>query len=89
MQANVQGASTVVNGIKTVLNAAGGMQAIEQGINSFLEGSTTLMNALDSVEKLHPFIGGLFGLFKGWYSQCIDITCSGGDGLQGVFPQAQ
>ena len=65
------------------------MQAIEQGINSFLEGSTTLMNALDSVEKLHPFIGGLFGSFKRWCSQCIDITFSGGDGLQGVFPQAQ
>ena len=50
------------------------MQAIEQRIDHFLEGSPTLMNALDSVEKLHPFIGGLFGPFKGWYSQRIDIN---------------
>jgi hypothetical protein len=51
-------ATVVMTGITTVLDATGGMQAIEQGMNHFLEGSAVLMNVLDDVAKLHPFIGG-------------------------------
>ncbi|KAJ7461994.1 hypothetical protein FB451DRAFT_1267439 [Mycena latifolia] len=40
-----------------VIEAAGGMEAIEEGVNTFLEGSQVLMNALGEVAKLHPFIG--------------------------------
>jgi hypothetical protein len=52
-------ATAAITGITTVLDATGGMQAIEQGVNHFLEGSAVLMNALDEVSKLHPFIGGV------------------------------
>ncbi|KAJ6591119.1 hypothetical protein DFH09DRAFT_1138663 [Mycena vulgaris] len=58
-----QGA-VIIAGIKTGLDAVGGMEAIEKGINSFMEGMPVLMNALDEVAKLHPFIGVAVMAFK-------------------------
>ncbi|KAJ7846409.1 hypothetical protein B0H14DRAFT_936649 [Mycena olivaceomarginata] len=49
--------AVIVKGIKTGLEAVGGMEVIEQGLNAFMEGMPVLMNALDEVAKLHPFIG--------------------------------
>ncbi|KAJ7849789.1 hypothetical protein B0H14DRAFT_3866764 [Mycena olivaceomarginata] len=39
-----------------VVEAVGGVEAIEEGVNTFMEGSQVLMNALGEVAKLHPFI---------------------------------
>jgi hypothetical protein len=38
-----------------VVEAVGGVEAIEEGVNTFMEGSQVLMNALGEVAKLHPF----------------------------------
>ena len=46
----------IMTGIKTGLEAVGGMEAIEKGLNSFMEGMPVLMNALDEVAKLHPYV---------------------------------
>ncbi|KAJ7099683.1 hypothetical protein C8R44DRAFT_716668 [Mycena epipterygia] len=56
--------AVIMTGIKTGLDAVGGMEAIEKGINSFMEGMPVLMNALDEVAKLHPFIGVAVMAFK-------------------------
>lgn len=45
-----------MTGIKTGLDAVGGLEAIEKGLNSFMEGMPVLMNALDEVAKLHPYV---------------------------------
>lgn len=50
--------SALKEGVTAILDATGGMAAIEEGINHLMEGSQVLMNALDEVGKLHPFIGG-------------------------------
>jgi hypothetical protein len=55
-QAKQLKADVVMEGIKTGLEAVGGMEAIEQGLNSFMEGMPVLMNALDEVAKLHPYV---------------------------------
>nr|GAT60452.1 predicted protein [Mycena chlorophos] len=57
-------AEVVIAGIKTGLDAVGGMDAIEQGLNTFMDGIPVLMNALDEVAKLHPFIGVAVMAFK-------------------------
>ncbi|KAF7341992.1 VPS13 domain-containing protein [Mycena venus] len=54
--------AAVMDGIKTGLEAVGGMEAIEKGLNTFMEGMPVLMNALDEVAKLHPYVS-LFYLF--------------------------
>jgi hypothetical protein len=46
----------IMAGIKTGLEAVGGMEAIEKGLNSFMEGMPVLMSALDEVAKLHPYV---------------------------------
>ncbi|KAJ6536682.1 hypothetical protein DFH09DRAFT_1324428 [Mycena vulgaris] len=51
------GALLVAGVSMVVVEAAGGIEAIEEGVNTFLEGSQVLMNALGEVAKLHPFIG--------------------------------
>jgi hypothetical protein len=48
--------AVIVEGIKTGLEAVGGMKVIEQGLNAFMEGMPVLMNALDEVAKLHPYV---------------------------------
>jgi hypothetical protein len=53
--------AVIVEGIKTGLEAVGGMEVIEQGLNAFMEGMPVLMNALDEVAKLHPYVFFLFG----------------------------
>ncbi|KAJ6588466.1 hypothetical protein B0H19DRAFT_1099542 [Mycena capillaripes] len=63
MEKQTKGA-VLIEGIKTGLEAVGGMEAIEKGINSFMEGMPVLMNALDEVAKLHPFIGVAVMAFK-------------------------
>ncbi|KAJ6511394.1 hypothetical protein C8R47DRAFT_732752 [Mycena vitilis] len=63
MAKETQGA-VIMTGIKTGLEAVGGMEAIEKGLNSFMEGMPVLMNALDEVAKLHPFIGVAVMAFK-------------------------
>lgn len=57
----------IADSVGMVLDATGGMEAIEQGINRFIEGSQVLMNALDEVAKLHPFIGGKPGMAATYY----------------------
>ncbi|KAJ6560234.1 hypothetical protein B0H19DRAFT_1146862 [Mycena capillaripes] len=47
-----------------VVEAVGGVEAIEEGVNTFLEGSQVLMNALGEVAKLHPFIGVVVMTFQ-------------------------
>ncbi|KAJ7913942.1 hypothetical protein B0H13DRAFT_1612003 [Mycena leptocephala] len=46
----------IVSGIKTGLDAVGGMEAIEKNLSSFAEGMPVLMQALDEIAKIHPFI---------------------------------
>ncbi|KAJ7794900.1 hypothetical protein B0H14DRAFT_3556093 [Mycena olivaceomarginata] len=53
--------AVIVEGIKTGLEAVGGMEVIEQGLNAFMEGMPVLMNALDEVAKLHPCGYGIQG----------------------------
>jgi hypothetical protein len=48
--------AVIVEGIKTGLEAVGGMEVIKQGLNAFMEGMPVLMNALDEVAKLHPYV---------------------------------
>jgi hypothetical protein len=45
----------IVAGVSEVVEAVGGIDAIEEGVNNFMEGSQVLMNALGEVAKLHPF----------------------------------
>ncbi|KAJ7757039.1 hypothetical protein B0H16DRAFT_1885755 [Mycena metata] len=56
--------NTIVTNVKTVLDTAGVLEAVENGINSFMEGMPVLMSALDEVAKLHPFIGVAVMAFK-------------------------
>ncbi|KAJ6570836.1 hypothetical protein DFH09DRAFT_1462750 [Mycena vulgaris] len=56
--------TVIMAGIKTGLDAVGGMEAIEKGLNAFMDGMPVLMNALDEVAKLHPFIGVAVMAFK-------------------------
>ncbi|CAK5278372.1 unnamed protein product [Mycena citricolor] len=53
-----------VSGVKTALDAVGGLEVIEKGLNTFMEGMPVLMKALDEVAKLHPFIGVAVMAFK-------------------------
>ncbi|KAJ7326377.1 hypothetical protein DFH08DRAFT_941029 [Mycena albidolilacea] len=55
MEKQAQGAA-IMEGVKTGLDAVGGMEAIEKGLNSFMEGMPVLMKALDEVADIHPFI---------------------------------
>jgi hypothetical protein len=46
----------IVSGIKTGLDAVGGMEAIEKNLSSFAEGMPVLMQALDEIAKIHPCV---------------------------------
>ncbi|KAJ7846349.1 hypothetical protein B0H14DRAFT_934544 [Mycena olivaceomarginata] len=55
MKKEAKGAA-IMEGVKTGLDAVGGVEAIEKGLNSFMEGMPVLMKALDEVADIHPFI---------------------------------
>ncbi|KAJ7291115.1 hypothetical protein C8J57DRAFT_1458070 [Mycena rebaudengoi] len=53
MEKQTQGAA-IISGIKTGLDAAGGMEVIESGMNALKEAVPVLLKALDAAAQLHP-----------------------------------